>query len=82
MFRSATIIKELVLQLARVMFMLKHSVKLRRYMLCGDVAACRHIMHGETIKTTNAEVSCYLLMSILWLLSLSNVHTFLLPPVS
>ena len=40
MFRSTTIIRELVLNLAEVIFMLKHSVKLRRYMLFGDVAAC------------------------------------------
>ena len=40
MFRSTTIIRELVLKLAKVIFMLKHSVKLRRYMLLGDVAAC------------------------------------------
>ena len=33
MFRSTTIIGELVLKLAKVIFMLKHSVKLRRYML-------------------------------------------------
>jgi len=35
-----TIIRELVLNLAKVIFILKHSVKLRRYMLFGDVAAC------------------------------------------
>jgi hypothetical protein len=40
MFRSTTIIKELVLNLAKVIFILKHLVKLRRYMLFGDVAAC------------------------------------------
>ena len=39
MFRSSTIITELVLNLAEVIFMLKHSVKLR-YLLCGCVAAC------------------------------------------
>jgi len=33
MFRSTTIIRELVLNLAKVIFMLKHSVKLRRYVL-------------------------------------------------
>jgi hypothetical protein len=38
--RSSTIIRELVLSLAKVIFVLKHSVKLRRYMLLGDVAAC------------------------------------------
>ena len=41
MFRSSTIIRELALNLAKVIFMLKHSVKLRRYLLCGCVAACR-----------------------------------------
>ena len=40
MFRSTTVIRELVLNLAKVIFMLKHSVKLRRYMLLGYVAAC------------------------------------------
>jgi hypothetical protein len=40
MFRYTTIIRELVLNLSKVIFMLKHSVKLRRYMLYGDVAAC------------------------------------------
>ena len=39
MFRSTTIITELVLNLAKVIFMLKHSVKLCRYVLFGDVAA-------------------------------------------
>ena len=40
MFRSSTIIREHALNLAKVIFMLKHSVKLRRYLLCGCVAAC------------------------------------------
>ena len=39
MFRSTTIIRELVLHLAKVILMLKHSAKLHRYILCGDVAA-------------------------------------------
>ena len=39
MFRSSTIIRELALNLAKAMFMLKHSVKLRHYLLCGCVAA-------------------------------------------
>ena len=43
MFRSMTIIRELVLHLAKVIFMLKHSLKLRRYILRGNVASCRHI---------------------------------------
>ena len=40
MFRSSTIIRELVQSLDKIIFMLKHSLKLRRYILCGDVAAC------------------------------------------
>ena len=43
MFRSSTIIREPALNLAKVIFMLKHSVKLRRYLLCGCVAACRPV---------------------------------------
>ena len=39
MFRSSTIIRGLALNLAKVIFMLKHSVKLRRYLLCCCVAA-------------------------------------------
>jgi len=35
MFQFSTIIRELALNLAKVIFMLKHSVK-----LCGCVAAC------------------------------------------
>jgi hypothetical protein len=38
MFRSSTIIRELVLSLAKVI--LKHSIKLCPYSLCGSVAAC------------------------------------------
>ena len=40
MFRSSTNIRELALNLAKVIFMLKHSVKLRRYVcmrLCGSM---------------------------------------------
>ena len=40
MFRSSTMIRELALNLAKVIFTLKHSVKLRRYLLYGCVAAC------------------------------------------
>jgi len=39
-FRSSTILKELVQNLDKIIFLLKHSVKLRRFILCGDVAAC------------------------------------------
>jgi len=40
MFRSSSIIRELALNLAKIIFMLKHSVKLRRYLLRDCVAAC------------------------------------------
>ena len=40
MFRFKTIIREHLLHMAKVIFMLKHAVKLRRYILRGDVAAC------------------------------------------
>jgi hypothetical protein len=40
MFRCSTVIRELVLRLAEVMFILKHSVKLCPYRLCGGVATC------------------------------------------
>jgi hypothetical protein len=43
MFQSSTIIGELALNLAKVIFMLKHSVKLCSYLLCGCVAACHGI---------------------------------------
>jgi hypothetical protein len=43
MFRSSTILRELVQGLAKVKILLKHSVKLRRCILCGDVAACREM---------------------------------------
>ena len=39
MFRSSTIIRELVLNLAKLIFMLKHSVKLSLFIvrLCGSM---------------------------------------------
>jgi len=40
MLRSSTIFRELALNVAKVIFMLKHSVELRRYFLCGCVAPC------------------------------------------
>ena len=43
MFRSSTILRELVESLAKVIFLLKHSVKLRRCIMCGDVASCHRM---------------------------------------
>jgi len=42
MFRSSIIIRELALNLAKIIFMLKHSTKLRRYLLGRFVTACWH----------------------------------------
>ena len=51
MFRSSTTISELALNLAKVIFMLKHSVKLLRYLLCGCVAACCSMLpHNRKCK--------------------------------
>jgi len=36
-------LRELVQSLAKVTFLLKHSVKLHHCVLCGDVAACREM---------------------------------------
>jgi hypothetical protein len=57
MFRSSTIIRELALDLAKVIFMLKHSVKLRRYLLCGCVAACCHTTLQYLFPGLNCAVS-------------------------
>jgi len=55
MFRSLmTIIRELVLHVAKAALMLKHSVKLRRYILCDDVAACCHITECFNVNITLA----------------------------
>ena len=43
MFRSSTIIRKITLNLAKVIFMLIRSVKLRRYLLWGCVAACHEM---------------------------------------
>jgi len=48
MFRSSTIIRELTLNLAKVIFMLQHLVKLRRYLLCGCVPHNR-IINNDVI---------------------------------
>ena len=40
MFRCSTIIRELALNPAEVIFMLKYSMKLYRYLLCNCVTAC------------------------------------------
>ena len=54
MFRSSTIVRKLALNLAKVVFMLKHSVKLRRYLLRGCVAAC----HGMARASTRHSMTC------------------------
>ena len=53
MFRSLTIIREIALNLAKVIFMLKHSVELRLYLLCGCVAAQAIPQHAATQPHNN-----------------------------
>jgi hypothetical protein len=52
MFRSSTIIRELALNLVKVIFISKHSVKLIRYLLCGCLAACCHTIYMLVTCTT------------------------------
>jgi len=54
MFRSSTIIREPVLNLAKFIFTLKHSVELRRYLLCGCVTA-QHTMAYVLYAVQNAQ---------------------------
>jgi hypothetical protein len=66
MFRSTTVIRELVLSLAKVIFILKHSVKLHSYMLFGGVAAChraecvlRAVQNATRIlHSTHSDILC------------------------
>jgi len=44
MFRSSTILRELVQSLGKVTLLLIHSVKLRPCILCEDVAAFREMV--------------------------------------
>ena len=48
MFRSSTIIRELALNLAKVIFTLKHSVKLMR--LCGSMLLHNRIINNDVIS--------------------------------
>ena len=56
MFLSSTIIREPALNLAKVIFMLKHSVKLRRYLLCGCVAACCRFSAGSLMMVEDRNI--------------------------
>jgi hypothetical protein len=58
MFRSSTILRELVQSLAKVIFLLKHSVKLCRRILCGDVAACHGTACVLFVVQTDLHIIC------------------------
>jgi hypothetical protein len=57
MFRPSTIIRKPALNLAKGIYILKHSVKLRRNLLCGCVTACNgmacvlHAVHSAQYAT-------------------------------
>ena len=58
MLRFSTILRELVQSLATVTRLLKRSVKLRHFILCGDVAACHEmacVMFVVQIDTESGE---------------------------
>ena len=61
MFRSSTILRELAQSLAKVTLLLKHSVKLRRCILCGDVAACREMACVLFVVETESDSTLHLL---------------------
>ena len=54
MFRSSTIIREVALNLTKIIFMLKCSVKLRRYLICGCVAAYHGMAYGCCMQHPHA----------------------------
>ena len=58
MFRSSTIIRELALNMPKVIYLLKHSVKLRRYLLCDIVAACCNVFRFTLCKGLFIERTC------------------------
>ena len=62
MFRSSTILMDPIQSLAKVTLLLKHSVKLRRCILCGDVAACREMACVLFVVQTDTEL--YLFVSV------------------
>ena len=49
----------LQLSLAKVILILKHSVRLCRYLLCGGVAACCHmVVDRNKYEPSNFNVNC------------------------
>jgi hypothetical protein len=65
MFRSSTIVRELALNLAKVIFMFKNSVELHPYLLCGCVAACYgmacvlQVQHATHIEFLNINITLF-----------------------
>ena len=55
MFRSSSILRELVQSLAKVIFILKHSVRLRHCVSCGNMAACREVACVLFVVQTDTE---------------------------
>jgi len=51
MFRSSTILRQLVQSLTKVTLLLKYSLKLHHCILCGDVEACRVQSAQQTAQT-------------------------------
>ena len=56
MFRSSTILREFVQSLVKVTLLLKYSVKLRRFILRGHVAACREM--ACVLYVVQTDITC------------------------
>jgi hypothetical protein len=65
MFRSSTIIREFSLNPAKVIFALKHLVKLRLYLLCGCVAAYCILQHAAVSWHTTATLTRFSASSLM-----------------
>ena len=73
MFRSSTILRELVQSLAKVTLLLKHSVKLRHCILCGDVTAIRET-GCVMFVVQNLHNKQHTRTSSLWMVEDRNMH--------
>ena len=82
MFRASTILRELAQSLAKVTLLLKHSLKLRRCILCGDVAACREMACALfvvlLIMPANGRWDLILRLKVNYKISMHKLETYFL----
>ena len=65
MFRSSTILRELVQSLDKVILLSKYSVKLCRRILCGDEAACRKTPFHDMLPHLHTIYNDIILLNVL-----------------